>query len=233
MSNYVVSNDRFRQTVEMKKIYLGSGSQTQTKRDQGFVTVDFDARYKPDVLWNLDEHPYPFNDNSIDYIEAFHVIEHLTDVDAFMQDLWRICKHDAKIKLMYPHISRVMATGFGPKDKHRTAIPMRLLDRYSVGEGFKEEWKFTYESIRFEWLRSDVPPHPKAKHKGKWYAEALNGFISWLGNINITATDRVLAYWFGGFDNIILECRVNKQVSWAKPMQRDVEKRSVQYSASF
>ncbi|OGZ31559.1 MAG: hypothetical protein A3H02_02525 [Candidatus Niyogibacteria bacterium RIFCSPLOWO2_12_FULL_41_13] len=197
----------------MKKLYLGSGSRTNEKQSQGFVCVDFDARYKPDVLWDMEIFPWPFEDDSVEYIEAHHVIEHQSDVDAFMCELWRISKDGAKISLKYPHFSRVLASGFGMNDKHKSAVPMRLLDRYSR--------KFTYDRIRFSWMRFDIPPHPDSKYKGKWFTKLANKIINAFLNLNVTFSDRIFAYWFGGVDDIEVLSTVHKKgIKWEQPLQR-------------
>jgi len=46
--------------------------------DHAYVTtLDSNITHKPDVLWNLDERPLPFADNSFDEIHAYEVLEHI------------------------------------------------------------------------------------------------------------------------------------------------------------
>jgi SAM-dependent methyltransferase len=41
------------------------------------VTLDYHSSAKPNVLWDLNNHPLPFSDNSFDEIHAYEVLEHL------------------------------------------------------------------------------------------------------------------------------------------------------------
>lgn len=41
------------------------------------VTLDFNADHKPDLVWDLNERPLPFDDNFFDEIHAYEVLEHL------------------------------------------------------------------------------------------------------------------------------------------------------------
>jgi SAM-dependent methyltransferase len=41
------------------------------------TTLDFNADVNPDVVWDLNNFPYPFADNSFDRIEGHQVLEHI------------------------------------------------------------------------------------------------------------------------------------------------------------
>jgi len=41
------------------------------------ITLDFNSDHKPDVVWNLNNFPLPFEDNVFDEIHAYEVLEHL------------------------------------------------------------------------------------------------------------------------------------------------------------
>ena len=44
---------------------------------KGATNVDKFANCKPDLLWDLDEMPWPLDDNSYDVIYMDHLLEHL------------------------------------------------------------------------------------------------------------------------------------------------------------
>lgn len=57
------------------------------------------------IQYDLDKFPYPFPDNSFDYIKAEHVIEHLSDLKTVMQEIHRIAKPNAKIYIEVPYFN--------------------------------------------------------------------------------------------------------------------------------
>ena len=68
-----------------------------------YVNLDIDAKYKPDVVWNLDKFPYPFEDNSFNEILASHILEHVDKPDKTMKELYRILKPNGKLIILFPY----------------------------------------------------------------------------------------------------------------------------------
>lgn len=82
------------------KLNIGSGY----KRIPGFLNVDHDPLTKPDFLSDLENLSLPIEDNSVDYILAHHVLEHIgSGFFSLMQELYRVCKNDAIIDIAVPH----------------------------------------------------------------------------------------------------------------------------------
>jgi SAM-dependent methyltransferase len=85
------------------KLNLGCGH----RRFPGFVNVDKYAALEPDQVWDLESVPYPFEMDSVDEVLLLHVLEHLGQgPDTFIniiKELYRICAHDAVIKIAVPH----------------------------------------------------------------------------------------------------------------------------------
>ncbi len=85
------------------KLNLGCGF---NKLD-GHVNIDSDPLCKPDLLFNLEETPWPIESDSVDIIYASHVFEHLGESSrswlSIWQELWRICKSDTQIEIHVPH----------------------------------------------------------------------------------------------------------------------------------
>ena len=82
----------------MKILNMGSGG----KYEEGKVNVDYYAE-NVDVRHNLNETPYPFEDNEFDEIHCMNIIEHLDDVIATMKELHRIGRPECKIIIRVPH----------------------------------------------------------------------------------------------------------------------------------
>jgi len=86
------------------KLNLGCGS----KKLPGFVNVDAQPMEDPDVVVRLDTDRWPWNDNSVEAVEASHVIEHIAPVEPFfhfMRELHRVCANGARVHITLPHPS--------------------------------------------------------------------------------------------------------------------------------
>jgi predicted SAM-dependent methyltransferase len=71
------------------------------RKEEGFIGVDVFTGDQVDVIANLNGH-FPFPDNSVDFIKAHDVIEHLPDRIHTMDEIWRICKADAIVDIFVP-----------------------------------------------------------------------------------------------------------------------------------
>ena len=85
----------------MAKLNLGCGNILLP----GYINVD---KYgSPDILKDLEELPWGWDDNSIEEILMIHVLEHLgqsTDIYfGIWKELYRICKNNALITIRVPH----------------------------------------------------------------------------------------------------------------------------------
>jgi ubiquinone/menaquinone biosynthesis C-methylase UbiE len=82
------------------KINLGGGY----KRYDGFLNVDNDPLTKPDILVNLETGTIPIDDNSVEEVRAYHILEHIGEgFFKLMQELYRVCKDGAIIDIHVPH----------------------------------------------------------------------------------------------------------------------------------
>lgn len=93
-----------KKTAEIKsdRIKLNLGCEDQVL--PGFINVDI--KKKEGVFnYDLNKHPYPWKDNSVDFILASNVIEHLDDPTKFMLELYRICKDGTIVEVIAPHFS--------------------------------------------------------------------------------------------------------------------------------
>jgi predicted SAM-dependent methyltransferase len=88
-----------------KELIFGVGNSLEKKiwepNQKDFVnpvTVDFDPNCNPDILWDLNVRPLPFEDNEFDEIHAYEILEHLGkqgDWRGFFEEFgeyWRILK---------------------------------------------------------------------------------------------------------------------------------------------
>ena len=84
------------------KLNLGCGK----RYIDGWVNVDFYDDSYCDKLHDLEVFPWPWEDNSISEIKIIHTLEHLgADWKVYikiLQEMYRICKDDAKIEVHVP-----------------------------------------------------------------------------------------------------------------------------------
>ena len=91
----------------MKKLNIGSG----TDYREGWINLDYNSKYNPEVVWDLNKLPLPFGDNTFDEIIMIHVLEHFHDPLLIVNELWRIGKPAAKITIKVPHWSCHFSSG--------------------------------------------------------------------------------------------------------------------------
>jgi predicted SAM-dependent methyltransferase len=81
------------------KLNLGSGG-----RLPGYINVDIRREVNPDVVWDLEQTPYPWKDCSVDEILMVDTLEHLSfrKVRNAVKELYRILKPGGKIFIQVP-----------------------------------------------------------------------------------------------------------------------------------
>ncbi|TSC90967.1 MAG: type 11 methyltransferase [Parcubacteria group bacterium Licking1014_17] len=81
----------------------------QNKR-QGFKGVDIVPGEGVDFVWDLEKFPWgPFKNNSVEEVNVSHYAEHTRDLIKFMDEVWRICRHDVKVTIVSPYYTSIRA----------------------------------------------------------------------------------------------------------------------------
>ena len=91
--------------MDLKRLDIGCGNNKMA----GCTYLDADPKVNPDIVHDLNNFPYPVEDNSYDGIHAKHIIEHLDDPQRFLHELCRILKPGGRIFLETPHFSSYVA----------------------------------------------------------------------------------------------------------------------------
>ena len=83
------------------KLNLGSGK----LRIAGYSNVDREPGPDVEVVWNLMEHPWPFPDDSVQAITAWHVLEHLPGYgfEEAMTEIHRILEPGGTVYIKVPY----------------------------------------------------------------------------------------------------------------------------------
>jgi len=86
------------------KLNIGAGF----TRINGFTNVDYiphtnkNGEKFTDVICNIEKEPLPFEDNSVDEIACYEVLEHLDDLIFAMNEMWRVLKPEGFLKGKVP-----------------------------------------------------------------------------------------------------------------------------------
>lgn len=129
----------------MKKVQFGCGHHMLEGWDNRDSETDIRKRL-------------PFEDNSVDYVFAEHVIEHVTTIEGlnFLKECHRILRHGGVIRIAFPDIVR--------------AFDMKLSDEHIVNIthkwGHKSLWTFdtAYVLLRLAGFQSYVSWYGNSEH---------------------------------------------------------------------
>lgn len=105
--------------TKLTKLNLGCGH----KYDNNYINCDINTNIKADFHFDMEDNPWPFEDNSINEIKASHCLEHLSLKGYFnaFKEMYRICIDKALIEIYYPHH---FDRDFYSDPTHQTAITL-------------------------------------------------------------------------------------------------------------
>ncbi len=136
----------------MKTLDLGCGP----AKTPGAFGVDRQRFDGVDLVHDLDVHPWPVETNGFDRVIASHVIEHVADAVAFMNEVHRVARPDATVEIVTPHFSNRCAYA---DPTHRRALSVRAFDfftgspdvrrpgRLSIAMNYLLQDRFAYERL--------------------------------------------------------------------------------------
>ncbi|MFO1318573.1 MAG: hypothetical protein U1F52_03070 [Burkholderiales bacterium] len=123
------------------KLNLGCGH----RKREGYVNVDMFEACSPDVLWDLEQFPWPWPDASADEVLFHHSLEHLGQSTpvflGLMRELYRICRDGAEVQINVPHPRHDFFIGDPTHVRAITPQSLSLFDR-----ALNDEWQRTGSS---------------------------------------------------------------------------------------
>ena len=140
------------------KINLGAG----IKKPDGYINIDHDQLTNPDYVIDLDDvHiKLPFDDNTVDEIRAWHILEHIGDgFIPLMKEMYRVCKNGAILDIIAPHHFHEAYYG---DPTHKRPITVNCMSMFSKqfnknhiatiqsGSGMGLQFDIDFEIIDFE-----------------------------------------------------------------------------------
>ena len=92
----------------MKILDVGCGP---VSKKEGSIGLDKRAAPHVDVVHDLNQFPYPFTDDEFDWVEMSHIIEHVDRPLNLMNEVHRIAKHGATVRIITPHYTSQLSYG--------------------------------------------------------------------------------------------------------------------------
>jgi SAM-dependent methyltransferase len=132
----------------MRILHLGCGP----SKHPGAVGVDLNPRSAADALCDLNRRGYPFASNSFDLVLCEHVLEHLDDVIAVMEEIHRVARPGARVLVRVPHFSSVY---YYSDPTHRHPFALHSFDYFVPGSPVHH---FHYSAAEFRVVRAEFPP---------------------------------------------------------------------------
>lgn len=133
-------------------------------------TLDINPASKATVIHDLSEFPYPFEDNTFDYVVAEHVLEHLRPVLPVLDELHRIIKPTGQLRIEVPHYT---SFHYWTDPTHQTPFGIGTLDYIVPIPSGGGVYQFHYS--KFDWRKISVqlngPMH-------NWFHRALTRYFN-------------------------------------------------------
>ncbi len=177
----------------------------------GWVNLDC-VDYGGNTVADLTRYPWPFPDSHFDEVLASHILEHLPNFNAVINEVWRVCKPGALVVVRVPFF---LSTKYYSEPDHRTPFGIRSFDNYEDITGrslrFYEKWKLGHRTNYLSPARFVV--EDKRFHVSNFALLRWTGFLM---NLEPVLYERFLATWFTP-EEVWFRLRVSKPVSGPSP----------------
>jgi SAM-dependent methyltransferase len=148
------------------------------KRSPGALNVDARIEAEPDLVFDLDQRPYPLPRRYFTLVHAFDVIEHLRDVRAFMEEVHELLAPGGVIEITTPHYS--CANSF-TDPTHRQHLGCFSFDYFTPGHPM-----IFYPQARFELIERQLV----------FFNSPLDRLVAHFANRHLAAYERRFAWLF-------------------------------------
>lgn len=152
----------------MKELVLGCGNYRKKRiylDDDEYINptfVDIDRNTNPDILWDLNKLPLPFENDEFDEIHAYDVLEHLGtqgDINRFFYEFseyYRILKNDGMFFISCPGYNTKWAWGDPGHTRIMTKETFTYLNQglYNIQVGktqmtdYRDKWKGNFQLVQ-------------------------------------------------------------------------------------
>lgn len=170
------------------------------------TNVDWDEAVQPDICHNLNQTPYPFDDNSFDRITMHHCLEHLETPFSIMRELHRIASPEALIDIRVPHFSR----GFTHAEhRHGFDVTFPLYFDPTFKGGYTG-CHFQLAGLKLEWFAQPTLKKQTLGNLSYGLGKLASYPLNLLANLSPVMCSRLWCFWVGGFEEIQFNFIVKK-----------------------
>lgn len=184
------------------KLNLGCGE----FKKPGYINVDYYSVSEPDIRHDLNQFPYPFEDDLFSLIEADHLLEHLENPFKVVRELHRISKNEGLTHLKMPHFSR----GFTHAEHKRgfdVSFPLYFNPEFKGGfQGVALDC----QKIRLRWFAQPYLKKTTLPATFYYVGVGLGTVFDAFANLSPYACSRLWSFWVGGFEEVEFLFQVKK-----------------------
>ncbi|HEY0221118.1 MAG TPA: methyltransferase domain-containing protein [Candidatus Paceibacterota bacterium] len=118
------------------KINLGGGKY----KVPGFLNIDSISYPEVDIVADLSK-GIPLEDNSVEEVMAYSVLEHLDNTVGIMEEIYRVCKNGAKVDIIVPYFKTTGAFQDPTHKRFFTEKTFQYFDKKNKRYDFKCDFK--------------------------------------------------------------------------------------------
>ncbi|HEY8896733.1 MAG TPA: methyltransferase domain-containing protein [Niastella sp.] len=130
------------------KLDLGCGG---SKRE-GYLGVDSLSLPGVDVVHNLTQYPYPFEDGTVHEVWMDNVLEHLQNPLRVMEEIYRICAPGAAVYIAVPYF-RSFYAAIDPT--HVNFFGVWWFNYFDPGHKFHHKYQYSQAKFKVEHIEFD------------------------------------------------------------------------------
>lgn len=182
------------------KLNLGCGDRPLSD----WINIDAIVQPGVDMVVDLNQIPWPWEDNAVDEIYTSHCLEHLNDPVVVVQEMHRVLKVGGKVTIIVPHNQGILAHTRTHRHQFSTVWFYGWLQKERHQFDFSDDPRLFDGFIK---LRSLSTQYPRRGYTPKVYilmkiARAVLLPIEWLANINWITQFAAEKLWFPGWEEI-------------------------------
>jgi SAM-dependent methyltransferase len=119
----------------------------------GSIGIDRNPDTDADLICDLNHPPYPFRDGAFDEIRLTHVIEHVADVIATIEELHRLARPGGLLRIETPHYTDFSSFCDPTHRWHLNSFSFRYFGERNGGFGYYSRVRLRERRVHVKLLR--------------------------------------------------------------------------------